>query len=142
MPTSANASNPTLRCGMVGFGMIFDETYRPVFEQRATEPLFTAATGPVAVRLASVASRTGSRAARYLDSPAGRRHPFANFAGDDSISQLLASGVDAVCVATPDDRHFAAARAAISAGKHVLIEKPSVLQLQELDELDALARQR
>jgi predicted dehydrogenase len=53
---------------------------------------------------------------------------------------LLAHGVDAVCIATPDDRHFDGARAALAAGKHVLIEKPSVLTLQELDELDALAR--
>ena len=47
--------------------------------------------------------------------------------------------MDVVCVATPDDRHFDAARQALAAGKHVLIEKPSVLRLQELDELDALA---
>src|SRR5262249_50279082 len=32
------------------------------------------------------------------------------------------------------------ARLALAAGKHVLIEKPSVLRLQELDELDDLAR--
>src|SRR6266576_2216179 len=57
-----------------------------------------------------------------------------------AIGQLLKQPVDAVCVATPDDRHFDAARQAIAAGKHVLIEKPSVLRLQELDELDALAR--
>src|SRR5438034_9119350 len=43
-------------------------------------------------------------------------------------------------MSTPDDRHFEAARRALEAGKHVLIEKPSVLRLQELDELDALAR--
>src|SRR5207244_8931829 len=30
----------------------------------------------------------------------------------------------------------------LQAGKHVLIEKPSVLRLQELDELEALARER
>src|SRR5439155_26605568 len=34
------------------------------------------------------------------------------------------------------------ARLALSAGKHVLIEKPSILRLQELDELVALARQK
>src|SRR5690606_16301297 len=53
---------------------------------------------------------------------------------------LLASEVDFVCVATPDDRHFASASAAIQAGKHVLVEKPSVLSLRELDELAALAK--
>jgi len=142
MATTNISSNPTLRCGLVGFGMIFDDTYRPVFEQRAAEPLFAVATGPVGVQLTAVASRTGSRAARYLASSAGQRHPFANFAGDNSVAQLLDSSVDLVCVATPDDRHFTAARAAITAGKHVLIEKPSVLQLPELDELSRLAAER
>jgi D-galacturonate reductase len=127
---------------MVGFGMIFDDTYRPVFELRADEPLFSHATGPVALRLAAVATRTGARAAKYLASAAGRRQPFANFAGTEALAQLLASGVDAVCVATPDDRHFSAARDALRAGKHVLIEKPSVLSLAELDELAKLATER
>jgi predicted dehydrogenase len=39
----------------------------------------------------------------------------------------------------PDDRHFAGAKAALEAGKHVIVEKPSVLSLHELDELVALA---
>src|SRR5207247_8361781 len=43
---------------------------------------------------------------------------------------------------TPDNRHFDTARLALHVGKHVLIEKPSVLTLQELDELDALARKK
>jgi predicted dehydrogenase len=127
---------------MVGFGMIFDDTYRPVFERRDAEPLFSPSTGPVALRLAAVATRTGSRAARYLSTEAGKRLGFANFAGADALERLLASGVEAVCVATPDDRHFAAARAALEAGKHVLIEKPSVLSLPELDELARLAHER
>ena len=44
-------------------------------------------------------------------------------------------------VATPDDRHFDATSAALRAGKHVLIEKPSVLTLAQLDELCQLAMQ-
>jgi predicted dehydrogenase len=124
---------------MIGFGMIFDDTYRPVFEAHTDQLLFSPLTGPVAVRLTAAASRTGARAARYLASPAGRRAPFANFAGTDATARLLESGVHAVCVATPDDRHYEVARAAIDAGKHVLIEKPSVLSLRELDELNRLA---
>jgi len=46
------------------------------------------------------------------------------------------------CVATPDDRHFEASRQILSAGVHLLVEKPSVLRLQELDELVALAEQK
>src|SRR5207248_6071049 len=66
--------------------------------------------------------------------------PFASLAGPDAVTQLLRHGVDVVCVATPDDRHFEPARQALAAGKHVLIEKPSVLRLQDLDELLTLAR--
>jgi predicted dehydrogenase len=124
---------------MVGLGMIFDETYRPFFEVVRREPLYSPDTGPVAVALAAAASRTGSRGARYLhaaDPPLGR---FDNFSGADALARVLAAGVQAVCIATPDDRHFAAARDALSAGKHVLIEKPSVLALSELDDLVALA---
>ncbi|MCI0704105.1 MAG: Gfo/Idh/MocA family oxidoreductase, partial [Planctomycetia bacterium] len=138
---SAQLSPRRLRCGMVGFGMIFDDTYRPVFETRLANPLFSPHTGPVSVQLAAVATRTGTRAARYLKTETGSRIAFQNFAGPNAIPQLLAAGVDTVCVATPDDRHFAAAGAAIAAGKHVLIEKPSVLSLRELDELIQLANQ-
>jgi predicted dehydrogenase len=140
MHTSANLTHNRLRAGMVGLGMIFDETYRPLFEQLHAEGLYRRDFGLVEVELAAVASRTGSRAERYRKSAAGRVADFASFSGDGALSGLLAHGVEAVCVATPDDRHFDAARAALTAGKHVLIEKPSVLRLQELDDLEALAR--
>src|SRR5438132_3515821 len=132
---------PRLRAGMVGLGMIFDETYRPLFEQLHAEGLYRRDVGPIEVELTAVASRTGSRGARYKQAAAGRIADFANYSGTHALKQLLAHGVDAVCIATPDDRHFEAARQALAAGKHVLIEKPSVLRLPELDELEALARQ-
>ncbi len=140
MHTSANLTRNRLRAGMVGLGMIFDETYRPLFEQLHAEGLYRRDFGLVDVELTAVASRTGSRAERYRHSAAGRVGDFASFSGEEAIRQLLGHGVDVVCIATPDDRHFDGARAALAAGKHVLIEKPSVLRLQELDELDALAR--
>ena len=137
---SPNLTAHRLRTGMVGLGMIFDDTYRPLFEQLHAEGLYRRDFGFIAVDLAAVASRTGVRGERYQRSAAGRIAPFVNCSGPDAIAQLLNLGVDAVCIATPDDRHFDAARQALLAGKHVLIEKPSVLRLQELDELDALAR--
>jgi predicted dehydrogenase len=127
---------------MVGLGMIFEETYRPLFEQLHAEGLYRRDFGPVAVELAAVATRTGARAERYRKEAAGRVADFQSFAGPDAVRSLVAADVDAVCVATPDDRHFEPARLALQAGKHVLIEKPSVLRLQELDELDALARRQ
>ncbi|MDB5313812.1 MAG: gfo/Idh/MocA family oxidoreductase [Gemmataceae bacterium] len=140
MQTTAPTASRHLRAGMVGFGMIFDETYRPFFEAAFRLPLFSPETGPVHVALSAAASRTGTRAERYRQSASGKTiSPFRNFAGPDAIGELLAAGVDAVCVATPDDRHFEAARAALTAGKHVLIEKPSVLDLTQLDALTRLA---
>jgi D-galacturonate reductase len=135
---SAAFTSRRLRVGMAGLGMIFDDTYRPVFEQLHADGLYRRDFGPVEVELTAVASRTGSRAERLRQ--AGRLGPFVSCAGTNAVAQMLAHGVDSVCIATPDDRHFDAARQALAAGKHVLIEKPSVLRLQELDELVALAR--
>ena len=137
------ADRHNLRAGMVGMGMIFDETYRPFFEQaHAAGGVYDRTFGLCNVELAAVASRTGSRAEAYKKSAAAKIGNFASFKEPDSIGQLLKHNVDFVCVATPDNRHFASAKAALSASKHVLIEKPSVLSLAELDELDAFARQK
>jgi D-galacturonate reductase len=128
-----------IRAGMVGLGMIFDETYRPMFEAAHQDGIFRRYLGLVELELAAVASRTGSRAERYQRELAGCLPPFWSFAGADAVGRLIDSGVDAICIATPDDRHFEPARQALAAGKHVLIEKPSVLTLQELDQLQQLA---
>lgn len=130
-----------LRVGMVGLGMIFDETYRPAFEQLRAEGLFRRELGLVEVELAAVASRTGRRAERLQREVGDWLGTLISYAGSDAVSQLLPS-VDVVCVATPDDRHFDVARQALEAGKHVLIEKPSVLTLQHLDVLQRLAEQQ
>ncbi|HMC67217.1 MAG TPA: Gfo/Idh/MocA family oxidoreductase [Gemmataceae bacterium] len=140
MQSAANLTQHRLRAGMVGLGMIFDETYRPMFEQLHADGLYRRDFGLVEVELAAVASRTGARAERYKRQAAGRIADFASFAGADAVRQLAQHGVDIVCIATPDDRHFEAAKIALEAGKHVLIEKPSALRLQELDELDTIAR--
>jgi len=127
---------------MVGMGMIFDETYRPFFEHAHAAGVYDPQFGLCQVELAAVASRTGSRADVYRKSAGTRIAPFESFREPDSIGQLLKHGVDFVCVATPDDRHFSAAKTALEAGKHVLIEKPSVLSLAELDALERLARDK
>jgi predicted dehydrogenase len=127
---------------MVGMGMIFDETYRPFFERTHREGLYDRRFGDVSVPLVAVATRTGSRAEAYRKAAGGAIHPFVSHAGDDAVAKMLAAGVDFACVATPDNRHFEAAKTILDAGAHVLIEKPSVLTLQELDELVALARSK
>jgi predicted dehydrogenase len=138
MSTKANLTQHRLKAGMVGLGMIFDDTYRPLFEQLHAEGLYRPDFGLVDVELSAVASRTGSRAERYKQVAVDRVADFQSFAGADSVQKLVPLS-DVVCIATPDNRHFEPARLALEAGKHVLIEKPSVLSLQELDQLQALA---
>ena len=50
--------------------------------------------------------------------------------------------VTAVAVAAPAETHFTLAREALSAGKHVFVEKPLTLKEEEARELIALARER
>lgn len=59
-----------------------------------------------------------------------------------SFEELLSdAAVDAVHITTPNRFHFAQASAALSAGKHVLCEKPLAMNSRESAELVALARQ-
>ncbi len=133
---------PSLHAGMVGMGMIFDETYRPFFERVQRESLFDHRFGAIDVPLVAVASRTGHRAEAYRATAGSKIHPFESFSGSDGIDHLIRTGIDFACVATPDDRHFTVAKKLLEAGVHVLIEKPSVLRLQELDELVSLAQSK
>ena len=71
----------------------------------------------------------------------GRRYPAARTSTD--YRQLLADPeLAAVVIATPVATHYTFARAALDAGKHVLIEKPFTTNSREAEELVALARAR
>ena len=60
----------------------------------------------------------------------------------DSVEDLTAAAdVDVVYVATPHERHAAHACLAASRGKHVLVEKPMALSLEECAAMIAAARQ-
>lgn len=135
------APDRVLRAGMVGMGMIFDETYRPFFEQTRATGLYDRRFDAVEVELSAVATKTGRRAEACRQAAGSRIGPFQSFSGDDAVDRLLDTRPTFACVATPDDRHFDAAKRILSAGVHLLVEKPSVLRLQELDELQTLADQ-
>ncbi len=61
--------------------------------------------------------------------------------GTSELNQLLAvPSLAAVAIATPPHLHYAQAKAAITAGKHVFLEKPITLALNEALELEQLAR--
>ena len=127
-----------LRFGMAGLGMIFEETYLPVFLSCSRKPIWVHGAGPIQCRLDHLYSRTGSRGLKLLAKHGNDLGNPKNHATNDPALPGL-EHLDAVLIATPDDRHFQLAKTALEAGKHVLIEKPSVLSLQELDELHALA---
>ena len=82
---------PSLRAGMVGMGMIFDETYRPFFERTHRESLFDHRFGAIDIPLVAVASKTGHRAEAYRKSAGSQIHPFVSFSGDDAVEQLIAA---------------------------------------------------
>jgi len=52
---------------------------------------------------------------------------------------LSDDGIEAVVIATPTDTHAAITRAALQAGKHVLVEKPLCTTVEDARELTALA---
>jgi predicted dehydrogenase len=56
-----------------------------------------------------------------------------------SLGELL-DATDALTIVVPTPAHHAVAKAALERGKHVLIEKPIAVTLEEADELLALAR--
>ncbi len=57
-----------------------------------------------------------------------------------SMEELLASDIDTVYIALPNQLHFSAAKQAIIAGKNVILEKPITPTLAEFDVLAGEAR--
>jgi predicted dehydrogenase len=101
--------------------------------------------GPNLVRNFSEAA--GSRVVAVCDlrprslATVGKRYPairtttrFDDLLNDDAI--------DAIAVATPVRSHFELARAALKAGKHVLLEKPMTETTEQARRLIAIARRR
>lgn len=73
------------------------------------------------------------RAAALADRFGARRH--------SSLESLLQS-VDAVTIATPAPSHFEIARRALAAGRHVYVEKPLAMTVEEADILIATAERQ
>ena len=75
-----------------------------------------------------------------------RESALAQFPGitthSDTTSLYQDPRVDLAIIATPPNTHFQLARDALSAGKHVVLEKPMALTVAEADELMSLAEER
>ena len=72
---------------------------------------------------------------------AAKAHPQARTT-DDFEALLADPEVDAVVIATPVVTHYELAKQALSAGKHVFVEKPQAQSSAEAEELTALAEER
>ena len=106
-------SNP-LRLGLVGLGKIARDQHLPAIAETA------------GIELVAVAS------------PHDRAEGLPSY---PDIATMLAaeSSLDAVALCMPPQGRFAAARAALQAGKHVLLEKPPGATVSEVEALISLA---
>jgi predicted dehydrogenase len=108
------SSNQIIGVGLIGAGIMGESHAAAV----ALDPR---------ARLVGVASLEGAEAL-------AAKHPGA-IATRDHRDLLKRSDVQMVIVATPDHAHFALCKAAIEAGKNVLVEKPLTVDLGEADQL-------
>jgi predicted dehydrogenase len=90
------------------------------------------------------ASGEGVVTACFARDPEARKAFAANHSAEpmDSLDQLLDSDIEAVLIATPHTTHAALAVAAAKAGKHVFIDKPLSLTMDEADQIAEAAAAR
>lgn len=108
-----------IQWGIIGCGDVAEVKSGPAF-QLAKES-----------ELVAVMRRNGAKAADFA-----KRHNVPHWY-DDADALLANDQVNAVYVATPPSTHLHYAKAAINAGKHVYIEKPMALNVEEALELEA-----
>jgi D-galactose 1-dehydrogenase len=106
------------RIGIVGLGKITEDQHVPVIRKNS------------AFEIVAVASQRGLKVE-------GVRHAFR-----DWRDMLKLADLDAVAVCTPPQARYAVARAALEAGKHVLLEKPPTNTLGELVDLRDFAARK
>lgn len=111
-----------INVGLVGFGYA-GQTFHA--------PLILNAPG---LRLAAVSSRDAARVQARLGSGVAVHA--------DAAALLADPAIDLVVIASPNATHFALARAALEAGKHVVIDKPFAADAAEAAQLVRLAEDR
>jgi len=122
MVTTMNAAKqPLIGVGLIGYGYAGKTFHAPLVG--ATEGF----------SLATIAS---SRAADVLNDLPG-------VSVDDDPARVIArDDIDLIVIATPNDTHAPLARLAIEAGKHVVIDKPFAIDMDEARSLIASADEK
>jgi predicted dehydrogenase len=99
--------------------------------------------GPNLVR--AIASHLSARVGTVCDlnesrlALVSRNIPSINQTSRDALATIQDPSADAVVIATPTNTHYTLVKAALLAGKHVLVEKPLTLDMNEACELAELA---
>jgi predicted dehydrogenase len=102
--------------------------------------------GPNHIRIFSSLGAAGARMVAAADRDEDRRrsiedlYPWVRLEAS-AEAVLQDPGIDAVVIATPVHTHYPFARQALLAGKHVLVEKPFVTEVEQAEELITLARE-
>ena len=111
----------TIKVGLIGFGLSGRFFHGP-FIQNDAEMALTC----VCTRQEQAVQET---------------HPQARVvSGVDEV--MTAQDVDLVVITTPNSLHFEQAKQALENGKHVLLEKPSVTTVEQIEELCTLSKQK
>ncbi|QKJ87085.1 Oxidoreductase [Paramixta manurensis] len=110
--------NENIRVGLVGYGYASKTFHAPLIA------------GTAGMTLASISSRDASKVNADWPSVATINDPQALFDHPE---------IDLVVIPTPNDTHFPLAKAALEAGKHVVVDKPFTVTLSQARELSALA---
>ncbi len=108
-----------IRVGLVGYGFASKTFHAPLIS------------GTAEMELAAVSSSDAGKVHADWPSVQVVSDPQALF--DDPTLQLIV-------IPTPNDTHFPLAKAALNAGKHVVVDKPFTVTLSQARELDALAK--
>ncbi|EHS97773.1 TPA: oxidoreductase [Klebsiella oxytoca] len=108
-----------IRVGLIGYGYASKTFHAPLIS------------GTPGMTLAAVASSDENKV--HADWPA-----MPVVSGPEQI--LNDPNIDLVVIPTPNDTHFPLAKAALEAGKHVVVDKPFTVTLSQARELEALAK--
>ncbi|EEF0212590.1 oxidoreductase, partial [Salmonella enterica subsp. enterica serovar Enteritidis] len=117
--TGGSEMNDKIRVGLIGYGYASKTFHAPLIM------------GTPGLELAAVSSSDETKvkadwpAVSVVSEP---RHLFND------------PHIDLIVIPTPNDTHFPLAKAALEAGKHVVVDKPFTVTLSQARELDALAR--
>lgn len=108
-----------IRVGLIGYGYASKTFHAPLIS------------GTPGMTLAAVASSDENKV--HADWPA-----MPVVSGPERI--LNDPNIDLVVIPTPNDTHFPLAKAALEAGKHVVVDKPFTVTLSQARKLEALAK--